>query len=119
MRASETATLVRNGQGNMDLGRSGDTSLLATGDDPAPVLEANAVSRSPFLLISDHYGRAIPRGLGDLGLAESELRRHIAWDVGIAALADALCKHLDAHLIAQRYSRLLFDCKPPPQGRGP
>jgi len=99
----------------MDLGRSGDTSLLATGDDPAPVLEENAVSRSPFLLISDHYGRAIPRVLGDLGLAESELRRHIAWDVGIAGVADALCEHLDAPLIAQRYSRLVIDCNRPLQ----
>ena len=99
----------------MDLGRSGDTSLLATGDDPAPVLEENASSRSPFLLISDHYGRAIPHVLGDLGLAESELRRHIAWDVGIAGVADALCEHLDAHLIAQRYSRLVIDCNRPLQ----
>ena len=99
----------------MDLGRSSDKSLLATGDDPAPILEENAFSRSPFLLISDHYGRAIPRVLGDLGLAESELRRHIAWDVGIAGVADALCKHLAAHLIAQRYSRLVIDCNRPPQ----
>ena len=98
----------------MDSGRSSHKSLLATGDDPAPVFEENASSRSPFLLISDHYGRAIPRVLGDLGLAESELRRHIAWDVGIAGVADALCEHLDAHLIAQRYSRLVIDCNRPP-----
>jgi predicted N-formylglutamate amidohydrolase len=84
-------------------------------DDPAPVLEENASGRSPFLLISDHYGREIPRALGDLGLAESELGRHIAWDVGIAGVADALSKHLDAHLIAQRYSRLVIDCNRPPQ----
>ena len=99
----------------MDSGRSSHKSLLATGDDPAPVFEENASSRSPFLLISDHYGRAIPRVLGDLGLAESELGRHITWDVGIAGVADALCKHLDAHLIAQRYSRLVIDCNRPPQ----
>jgi predicted N-formylglutamate amidohydrolase len=105
----------QNGQRNMDLHRSGDTSLLMGADDPAPVLEENASGRSPFLLISDHYGREIPRALGDLGLAESELGRHIAWDVGIAGVADALSKHLDAHLIAQRYSRLVIDCNRPPQ----
>ena len=104
----------QNGQRNMDLGDAGDTSLLTTGDDPAPVLEENAFGRSPFLLISDHYGRAIPRALGDLGLSESELQRHIAWDIGIAGVAHALARHLDAHLVAQRYSRLVIDCNRPP-----
>ena len=52
--------------------------------------------------------------LGDLGLPESELMRHIAWDIGIAGVAEALSKHLDAHLIVQRYSRLVIDCNRPP-----
>jgi len=65
-------------------------------------------------LTCDHYGRAIPRALGDLGLPESELTRHIAWDIGIAGVAKALAKHLDAHLIAQCYSRLVIDCNRPP-----
>ena len=52
--------------------------------------------------------------LGDLGLPESELTRHIAWDIGIAGVAEMLSKHLDAHLIAQRYSRLVIDCNRPP-----
>ena len=70
--------------------------------------------RSPFLLTCDHYGRLIPRVLGDLGLPESELTRHIAWDIGIAGVAEALSQHLDAHLIVQRYSRLVIDCNRPP-----
>jgi predicted N-formylglutamate amidohydrolase len=77
-------------------------------------LEDNAAGRSPFLLTCDHYGRAIPAILGDLGLPAAELARHIAWDPGIAGVADALSKHLDAHLIAQRYSRLVIDCNRPP-----
>jgi predicted N-formylglutamate amidohydrolase len=52
--------------------------------------------------------------LGDLGLPASELTRHVAWDPGIAGVADALSKRLDAHLIAQRYSRLVIDCNRPP-----
>ena len=52
--------------------------------------EFNAGGRSPFLLTCDHYGRLIPRILGDLGLPESELVRHIAWDIGIAGVAEAL-----------------------------
>ncbi len=94
---------------------SGDPSLLLDAEDVPPVHEAGAGGRSPFLLTCDHYGRLVPRALGDLGLAAGEFERHIAWDVGIAGVADALSKQLDAHLIAQRYSRLVIDCNRPPE----
>jgi predicted N-formylglutamate amidohydrolase len=96
------------------LNDSGDTSLFLGSAEPAPVLEHNAAGRSPFLLTCDHYGRLIPRVLGDLGVPEGGLVRHIAWDVGIAGVAEALSAHLDAHLLAQRYSRLVIDCNRPP-----
>jgi len=98
----------------MLLNQAGDTTLLLGETDVPPVHEYNASGRSPFLLTCDHYGRLIPRVLGDLGLPESELTRHIAWDVGIAGTAEMLSKHLDAHLIVQRYSRLVIDCNRPP-----
>src|SRR5258708_12376892 len=98
----------------MVLDSAGDTSLLLGSEDVPPVVEDSAAGGSPFLLTCDHYGRAIPRILGDLGLPASELARHIAWDPGIAGVADALSKHLGAHLIAQRYSRLVIDCNRPP-----
>lgn len=87
-------------------------SLLAN-NDVQPVLEENASSRAPFLFVCDHYGRAIPQRLGDLGLPASELERHIAWDIGIAGVATRLAKEFGAHLIAQRYSRLVIDCNRP------
>ena len=98
----------------MDL-RTADTTdrLLGEGDVP-PVHEVNAGGTSPFLLTSDHYGRVLPRALGDLGIPESELVRHIGWDIGIAGVADRMAQMLDAHLIAQRYSRLVIDCNRPP-----
>src|SRR5256885_5680719 len=98
----------------MALNRVGDTSLLLGPGDVAPVHEYNDSGRSPFLLTCDHYGRLIPQRLGDLGLPERELTRHIAWDIGIAGTAEMLSKHLDAHLIVQRYSRLVIDCNRPP-----
>jgi predicted N-formylglutamate amidohydrolase len=97
------------------LDSAGDTSLLLDSVEVPPVHEDNAAGRSPFLLACDHYGRLLPRRLGDLGLPPSELTRHIAWDVGIAGVADRLSKQLDAHLVAQRYSRLVIDCNRPPQ----
>ena len=96
------------------MNNAGGPSLLLGNEEVPPVYEDNAAGRSPFLLTCDHYGRLIPRVLGDLGLPESELTRHIAWDIGIAGVAEALSKHLDAHLVAQRYSRLVIDCNRPP-----
>jgi predicted N-formylglutamate amidohydrolase len=98
----------------MALDSAGDTALLLGTTDVPPVREENAAGRSPFLLTCDHYGRRIPQALGDLGVPASELTRHIAWDIGIAGVAEQLSKHLDAHLIAQRYSRLVIDCNRPP-----
>ena len=42
------------------------------------------------------------------------MERHIAWDIGIAGVAEQLSMALNAHLVAQRYSRLVIDCNRPP-----
>jgi predicted N-formylglutamate amidohydrolase len=89
-------------------------SRLVGEENVPPLHQFNAPGRSPFLLTADHYGRLIPPALGDLGLPEDELTRHIAWDIGIAGVAERLATLLDAHLIAQRYSRLVIDCNRPP-----
>jgi len=86
---------------------------LLADDEPLPVLEENPAGRSPFFFTCDHYGRLIPRALGDLGVAAGERERHIAWDIGIAGVATELARDMDAHLIAQRYSRLVIDCNRP------
>jgi predicted N-formylglutamate amidohydrolase len=93
---------------------SGETSLLLSGSDVAPVHETNASGASPFLFTCDHYGRLLPEKLGDLGLPESERVRHIAWDIGIAGVAERMAMLCDAHLVSQRYSRLVIDCNRPP-----
>jgi predicted N-formylglutamate amidohydrolase len=66
-------------------------SLLAA-DEPAPVTVYNAGGPSPFMLVADHAGNAMPRALGRLGIAEAECRRHIAWDIGIAGLGRLLAR---------------------------
>jgi predicted N-formylglutamate amidohydrolase len=96
------------------LDSAADTTLLLGSAEVPPVFEQNAGGGSPFLLTCDHYGRLIPQALGDLGVSASELERHIAWDIGIAGVAERLSNHLGAHLIAQRYSRLVIDCNRPP-----
>jgi predicted N-formylglutamate amidohydrolase len=69
---------------------------------------------SPFFLVCDHAGRLLPRRLGGLGLPESEIRRHIGWDIGIEATSRLLAQSLDAPLICQIYSRLVIDCNREP-----
>ena len=85
------------------------SNLLVTGD-PDPVIAANLGGVSPLVLLGDHAGRAIPSQLGQLGLPEAELDRHIGWDIGIAGLGMVLSARLDALLIRQTYSRLVIDC---------
>jgi predicted N-formylglutamate amidohydrolase len=87
-----------------------DPLRLLGEDDPAPVRVLRPEGASQFLLTADHAGRAIPRRLGDLGLSDSELARHIAWDIGIAGVTETLSRLLDATAVLQAYSRLVIDC---------
>src|SRR5579872_2011938 len=87
--------------------------LLAP-DEPSPVRILRPQGASDFLLAADHAGRLIPRALGTLGLDEVERSRHIAWDIGIAAVTEALAALLDAAAILQTYSRLVIDCNRAP-----
>lgn len=68
----------------------------------------------PFVLVSDHAGRAIPPELGDLGLSAQERARHIGWDIGIDGVGRKLADRLPAVLIEQVYSRLVIDCNRAP-----
>jgi predicted N-formylglutamate amidohydrolase len=95
---------------------AGAQPLLAGEDDPVVIV--NEAGRSPVLLLSEHAGRRIPKALGSLGLPASELERHIAWDIGAEGLARGLSEKLDAALVLQRYSRLVYDCNRPPESPG-
>ncbi len=86
-----------------------DETLLAA-DEPSPVRVLRAAGASDFLLTADHAGRWIPRRLGTLGVPDSELERHIAWDIGIAGVTEHLAAMLDATAVLQVYSRLVIDC---------
>jgi predicted N-formylglutamate amidohydrolase len=88
-------------------------SLLAT-DEPAPVTVLNENGRSPLLVVADHAGNIMPRSLHRLGVPESECDRHIAWDIGIAAVCRLMADALDATLVQQNYSRLVIDCNRTP-----
>ena len=88
-------------------------SVLAT-DEPAPVTVHNENGSSPFLIVADHAGNSIPRALHRLGVSKTECERHIAWDIGIAAVSRLVADALDATLVQQNYSRLVIDCNRKP-----
>ncbi len=85
------------------------TQRLLAADEPAPVAIGHWGRRAPFFLACDHAGRRIPAALGRLGVADSELGRHIAWDIGIWGTSVRIARALNAFLIGQPYSRLVID----------
>jgi predicted N-formylglutamate amidohydrolase len=89
-------------------------SLLAA-DEPPAFQEFRIGGRSDFIIVADHAGARIPRRLANLGLPDSELTRHIAWDIGSLSVARRMAELLDAALVAQNYSRLVIDCNRDPK----
>jgi predicted N-formylglutamate amidohydrolase len=87
-----------------------DMPPLLGPDDPPAVEVVNPDGAAPLVFVSDHASQAIPKALGSLGLDAAALDRHIAWDIGIAALTRRLAARLDAPAVLAGYSRLVIDC---------
>jgi len=64
-----------------------------------------------MLLTCDHATNTVPDTVnnGDLGLAATDMARHIAYDVGAAGVTYALAEKLDAPAILSNFSRLVID----------
>jgi predicted N-formylglutamate amidohydrolase len=87
---------------------------LLAGEEDATIT-VNEAGTSAVLLVCEHAGRRIPKALGNLGLGWADLERHIAYDIGAEPVARRLAERLDATLVLQRYSRLVYDCNRPPE----
>lgn len=91
--------------------------LLLEGDGAAfEILNKNGPN--PIILVCEHASNRVPSQLQNLGLTETQLQSHVAWDPGAFLLAQKLSVDLDAPLIAARFSRLAYDCNRPPQAAG-
>lgn len=64
-----------------------------------------------WLVTCDHASNRVPDWVasGSLGIAEADMARHIAWDVGAAGLTRALAEALDSPAILSDFSRLVID----------
>ena len=88
---------------------------ILTGEEGDPVALENVSARGRVILVCEHASRLMPKSLGTLGLSDEALASHIAWDPGALAVARRMAKSLDATLIFQRFSRLVYDCNRPPE----
>ncbi len=75
----------------------------------APYELTNGRNDGGLLLLCDHARNAIPEAYGSLGMADDQLERHIAYDIGAEALTLALAERLEAPAVQTTYSRLLID----------
>jgi predicted N-formylglutamate amidohydrolase len=87
-------------------------------DEPGAVTVVNPEGASDLLLICEHASRRLPLAYGNLGLPDEVLQAHVSWDPGALAVSQLLSKSLDATLIYQNYSRLIYDCNRPPEAAG-
>ena len=62
-----------------------------------------------LVLLCDHAANAFPPGYGTLGLGPDQLARHIAYDIGAAAITRRLAATLGAPAVLTKFSRLLID----------
>lgn len=62
-----------------------------------------------LVIVCDHAGNAFPSEYGTLGLPTEQLARHIAYDIGAAAVTTALARALGVPAVLSHYSRLLID----------
>lgn len=85
----------------------------STADWPEPIEILNGDSETEILLICEHAANHIPAEYGRLGISADDLERHIAWDVGAAAVTRGLAAALGAPAFLGTCSRLLVDLNRP------
>lgn len=69
----------------------------------------SAPQPGPLIFLCDHASHALPPTYGTLGLAAPEFKRHIASDIGAAAVTRALAAAFGAPALLGVWSRLLID----------
>lgn len=70
-----------------------------------------------ILILCDHASNAVPSDI-DLGIAPALLGKHIAVDIGAAAVSEALAAQLGAPAILATVSRLVIDLNREPDSAG-
>ena len=100
-------------RGDKSCGGAGEKGSCVTMAAPSGTDQAfsvlNGASTSPFVFVCDHASNRLPPGYGTLGLPAEAFARHIAYDLGVAALTAALSDRFHATAVLAGFSRLLID----------
>ena len=91
----------------MALERAKSATIAAEEHESYVILPGRA--DAGLVILCDHAGNAFPPGYGTLGLPTAQLLRHIAYDIGAAAITRMLSEWLGVPALLTRYSRLLID----------
>jgi predicted N-formylglutamate amidohydrolase len=83
-------------------------AAVASVQNPAVAVERENAP-SPIVLLCDHASHRLPSRYDALGLSDSDLLRHFAWDPGALETCRALSRLLDAPLVYGCISRLALD----------
>lgn len=75
----------------------------------SPFKHLKGEKRQGLLIIADHASADLPPEYGSLGLERDEFSRHIAYDIGIEAVATGLNQALNVPAVMSQFSRLLID----------
>ena len=75
-----------------------------------PITLGASAAGACVVLTCEHASAAVPDEYANLGLAPAQLRDHIGWDIGAAAVAEELSRALAAPAVLSAASRLLVDC---------
>lgn len=65
-------------------------------------------ARGGLLIVSDHASNHVPAEI-DLGLDPEQMERHIAWDIGVAAIAEKIVNISSCAAVLGNVSRLVVD----------
>lgn len=68
-----------------------------------------ASAQRGLFCFGDHASKDIPPHYNGLGLSKTDKQRHIAWDIGTAALCYYFAQKLGAEIYIANFSRLLID----------
>lgn len=78
-------------------------------NSPSRDIEIIEAGPRPVLLLCDHAGCRVPAAVGELGVSPANLRRHIGWDIGAAAVTRLLVEQLGCTALFNHVSRLVID----------
>lgn len=84
------------------------SNRAGTGPEP-PFFCLDGDASRGCLLICDHASNRIPPELGGLGIDPSQMERHIAYDIGAAAVTKFMARKLGVPAVLSNFSRLLID----------